>query len=616
MNIRTKLISLLALLFALLILLDIAIQKQVLMPSFAELERDDAKTSMTRIDNALESTLHNLEVNASDWGNWGELYQFLLGQNPAFVKQNVTEAALKTMQVNMVMIVDLTGKVIMSSARDLDSGAVIPLDFVEQKALPESFPWRKNLTQGEAVHGLISTNQGVMMLAGGPVLDGSGAGRLAGMSIQGRLLTTSQVRKIGEQAQARVSMTADRGSSAADRLIETSAMTQVYRSFPDIYGKPVLTLRVEVPRTITARGQRAVNYAAAYLVLAAVAALLLLVIVLNRVVLTPLRRVTNHAVGLGEGTDLTARLDLPGRDEVAVLAREFDRMLARLAESRRQLVDQSFQAGFAELAKGVLHNMGNALTPLSVRLSKLGERLRGAPAADVEFAAEELATEEPGSARYADLEQFVRLGCRELGAVLKDAKDSLEVIERQTAIVQSALSELMRSTRIEHVMESVQLPDLVSQTLDIVPDSCRQRLTVEADESLRRVGVVNVARTVLRLVLQNFIINAADAVRDAGRDKGVFRVAAEIVHDSGREQLHLQCADDGAGIEKANLERVFDKGFSTKSRETNYGIGLHWCANAVAALGGRIWAASDGPGCGAAMHLMLPLPTRTSQTSS
>jgi two-component system NtrC family sensor kinase len=52
---------------------------------------------------------------------------------------------------------------------------------------------------------------------------------------------------------------------------------------------------------------------------------------------------------------------------------------------------------------------------------------------------------------------------------------------------------------------------------------------------------------------------------------------------------------------------VFEKGFSTKPRETNQGIGLHWCANAINALGGRIWAASDGPGRGASMHLLVPL---------
>ena len=184
------------------------------------------------------------------------------------------------------------------------------------------------------------------------------------------------------------------------------------------------------------------------------------------------------------------------------------------------------------------------------------------------------------------------------------------MIQRQAQIVQTALSELMRSTRNEAVIESVRLPDLVSQTLEIVPDACRQRLVVDPEESLGKVGAVRVARTVLRLVLQNLIINAADAVRDAGRDKGVLKVGAEIVREHDRDQLHLHCKDDGVGIAKADLERVFDKGFSTKSRDTNYGIGLHWCANAIAALGGRIWAASEGPGLGASMHLMLPLAVR------
>jgi C4-dicarboxylate-specific signal transduction histidine kinase len=282
-------------------------------------------------------------------------------------------------------------------------------------------------------------------------------------------------------------------------------------------------------------------------------------------------------------------------------------MVASVAEGRRQLVDQSFHAGFAELARGVLHNLGNAMTPVGVRLATLEERLRAAPAADLELACSELATEKPGTARRADLEEFLRLGCRAMAAAVRDAQADVALVQRQAAIVQSALSELMRSTRNDHIVEAVRLPELVTQTLEIVPDACRQRLVVDADESLAKVGVVRVARMVLRLILQNLIINAADAVRDAGRTQGNLRVAAEIVRESDREQLHLHCRDNGVGIPKDNLQRVFEKGFSTKSRDTNYGIGLHWCANAVAALGGRIWAASEGPGLGASLHLILPL---------
>jgi signal transduction histidine kinase len=256
------------------------------------------------------------------------------------------------------------------------------------------------------------------------------------------------------------------------------------------------------------------------------------------------------------------------------------------------------------------------MTPLGVRLAKLGDRLRDAPDGEVEQAFAELKSDGATYARRADLEEFVRLACRELALVVRDAQGDVAVVQRQATIVQTALGELMRSAGSSPVIESVRLPELVAQTLEIVPDAARHRLTVDADESLRRIGAVQVARMVLRLILQNLIINAADAVRDAGRERGVLHVAAEIVADAGTEQLHLQCRDDGVGIAPDNLQRVFDKGFSTKSTATNHGIGLHWCANAIGALGGRIWAASDGLGRGASMHLMLPLPARAGRLNS
>jgi signal transduction histidine kinase len=317
-------------------------------------------------------------------------------------------------------------------------------------------------------------------------------------------------------------------------------------------------------------------------------------------------------VAIGEGKDLTTRLDFNSEDEIGVLAREFDRMVARVAESRRQLVDQSFQAGFAELAKGILHNLGNAMTPIGVRLSMLRERLRAAPTENVDEAVAELGSATVDATRRADLEEFVRLACKELAIAVKASEDDVAVMSRQAAIVQTALTEQMQGTRNEHVIEAVRLPELIAQSLEIVPDACRQRLVVDSEESLKKVGVVQVARTVLRLILQNLIINAADAVRESGKDKGILRVGAEIVREADVDQLHLHCTDNGIGIAATNLGRVFEKGFSTKSKATNYGIGLHWCANAIGALGGRLWAASEGPGRGASIHLMVPLGTRES----
>jgi sensor domain CHASE-containing protein len=619
MTIRLKVAAVVALLFAVLIAIGAVVQEYVLMPSFVALERDGARTSMTRIDYALDRTTERLKLNAEEWSNWAELYQFMQDFNAAFLGTYTTAEAMTPLKVNMLLLVDRAGKVVFAAARDLDTGAPLDLDLARRDALPGDFPWLANLESGTPAQGLVRTNHGVMMLAAAPIFNGSGGGRPLGMTLMGRLLTAEQLREIGTQAQATLAMLDEPpagAAAAAPSLVEAGDVTYVFRSYRDIYGRPLMTLRVEVPRAITAQGHAAIVYSTWYLVGAAIMILVLLLVVLNRVVLKRVTRVTRHAVAVGDGGDLSARLDFTGSDEIGRLAREFDRMVGRVAESRRQFADQSFQAGFAELAKGIMHNLGNAMTPLGVRLSLLPDRLRAAPVADVAAAAAELAgtagtagaAGDPVAAqRRADLAQFIRYGCEQIEAAIAEAHGDVAVMERQAAIVTATLAEQTASANHEQVLESVRLPELLAQTLEIVPDACRRRLIVEADDSLRAVGAVTVARTVLRLVLQNLIINAADAVDEAGLTQGALRLTADIESGDGGQQLHLQCQDNGAGIAPEHLKRVFEKGFSTKSRAKNHGIGLHWCANAIRSLGGRIWAVSDGPGRGASLHVMFPI---------
>ncbi len=314
MNIRVKVISLLALLFAALIGIEIGVQRQILMPSFAELEREDAKVSMKRIEFALDQSLDTLALTAADWGNWEDAYRYVQAPNDQFVRTNITPVALKQLQVNALMIVDLQGNVVLSSAKDLATGQTLDLDFAGRKSLPADLPWRRNLADGESARGLVSTNQGIMLIASAPVLNGSGSGTPLGSVIMGKLLTAHEVQMLGARAQAALSVLQGPGSTgegAAERVSETSDLTRVDRSFSDIYGKPVLALRVEVPRRITAQGRNAVAYATACLVGAAVLALLALLVVLNRVVLEPLARVTSHAVAIGEGSDLERAAESP-----------------------------------------------------------------------------------------------------------------------------------------------------------------------------------------------------------------------------------------------------------------------------------------------------------------
>jgi len=609
-NIRLKVIALIGAIFAILVWAEVLVERQVVMPSFAELERTDARTAMRRVNYALERTLHELAMLAADWGNWAELYRFAGDHNPEFVATNVSNFSMRQLNANALLIVDQDGHILHAYDMDLQTEEPLHLELTSLAELPPDFPWRRDLHATTPAPGLLHTKSGILMLAAAPVLNGKGQGPSRGMMIIGRLLSPEIVRDIGAQAQADLELLTAGAQSPAEELAEDENTTRIAQSFQDLYGRPIMRLQVAVPRSITARGRIAVSYASLCLLAAAIIVLLLLGMVLDRAILRPLALVTRHAVALGDDKDLTTRLNLRRRDEFGVLAREFDRMVDRVAESRTQLVDQSFEAGFAELARGVLHNIGNAMTPIGVRLATLTERLRAAPAEDSEQAVSELQAGSADPQRAADLEEFLRLASCEMAGTVRGAREDVALITRQTSIIQTTLTEQLRAARNEHVIEPVRLTELLAQSLEIVPDVCRRRLMVDTDESVRKLGVVRVARTVLRLILQNLIINAADAVRDAGKERGTLRLSAEIVREADRQQLHLQCVDDGVGIPADDLERVFEMGFTTKSPETNHGIGLHWCANAIGALGGRIWAASDGLGRGAALHLLVPLAVR------
>src|SRR6267143_3191879 len=418
-NIRAKVAALTAGIFLVLGIAEILVEKQVVMPSFAELERANARVAMRRINFALDQVIDRIAVSATDWGNWVDTYRFAHDHNPDFITTDITNVALRQLKVNVLLVVDPDGSVVASKSLDLKSDQPLGLDLAARKVLPLDFPWRANLRDARPARGLLLTNRGILMLAAAPVLDGNGGGPARGMMFMGRLLAASDVRSIGAQAQADLTLLAPGAIQGREQLIDGDAVTRVYRSFDDVYGRPVMTLRVDVPREVTLRGQAAVTYASVCLVGAAVVVLILLVSVLNRLILTPLAVVTRHAVALDEGKDLTGRLDLARTDEIGVLARELDRMVARVAESRTQLVDQSFQAGFAELAKGVLHNLGNAMTPIGVRLCGLRDRVRSAPADDAELAVAELTRDDVDPTRRADLEQFVRLACGELASTVK-----------------------------------------------------------------------------------------------------------------------------------------------------------------------------------------------------
>ena len=289
MKIRTKVIALLSAVFFILALVEWGVSRELLLPRFEAIELDNAHTAMRRIDFSLHQTLNELQVGTTDWGNWADTYQFILDRNTRYQQANLTETSLKQLHLTTLAFINLDGEVILSKSLDLASGQFLPQGPFAQGSLPPDFPWRDRLRTGRGSTGLIATDRGVLLAAVSPILNGFGQGPTHGLVLMGRLLSAAEIAEIGARAQTSVTLVATRAGTSPARSVprlkdpagpsETITMddttTQVSRVFNDIYGNPIMTLRVDVPRTITANARTTVNAAMAFTIGAAVAVLLI-----------------------------------------------------------------------------------------------------------------------------------------------------------------------------------------------------------------------------------------------------------------------------------------------------------------------------------------------------
>ena len=60
-----------------------------------KLEADLARTDMERARRAIERELDQLQTFSADWGNWLDTYQYMAGENPAFIEENMTPVTLE-----------------------------------------------------------------------------------------------------------------------------------------------------------------------------------------------------------------------------------------------------------------------------------------------------------------------------------------------------------------------------------------------------------------------------------------------------------------------------------------------------------------------------------------
>ena len=296
-TLRSKLVAAIGALLLALLLVEGGIVAFVLLPRFQRIETDDARAAMQRVDFGIQSALGELRAVAADWADWQETYQFLDDRNSDYVDRYLNSAAMGHLHQTLLAIIDGRGNLVWSQAIDPDGGGRLSVDLLARPQLPADFPWRDALRDAKAGAGLLATNQGVMLAAVAPVLDGRGHGPPRGLLLMARLLTEHELGMLARSAQVPVTVEAIRdpsgrfvrpapassGGAMVDRITISLERIQLARTYRDIYGNPVLTLSVEAPRAVSAGARAAVVSMVAVIVAGTFGLLFILLLFLGRV---------------------------------------------------------------------------------------------------------------------------------------------------------------------------------------------------------------------------------------------------------------------------------------------------------------------------------------------
>jgi sensor domain CHASE-containing protein len=620
MSLKYKVIIITLVTFLFSFAIDYGIQRLVIMPNFHELERAEASKNITRVIEAINRELQLVSMAVCDWAYWDPMYQFATDRNTEFLDSTLNETALQNAHVNLMNVYDAGHSLVWGKAMDLDSDASLDLGIFSAERLPDGHPLINVSDVESEVTGVIDTPHGPMLIAAKPILTNERKGPASGTFVMGRFLNEAAVRQIGEQTRLSLSvlpheavepvepMTRPAGHSLPQtpiRLEIANNLTVAKTTIGDLSGQPLLTIRVATPRVMEARGEAAMHFALLSIGGAGLLLIIVLLLMLHRTIIRPIGQLTAHAIRVGESDDLRIRLGFRRKDEIGALGREFDSMTDRLAEARRRLVDQSYHSGIAEMASGVLHNIGNAITPMNVRLATLREELNDAPTAEMEMALGELSSDATDPGRREDLTKFVELAGSELASLVTRMEGEISTIAQQVSHVQQILSDQERYSRATRVLEPVNMEVITREASAMLAPEMQRTMAIQVSPSVSQVGDVLASRVVLQQLVTNLLVNAAESILTSESREGRLVVTGEKVKLDGAPCAHIRFEDNGQGITSEDLKRMFERSFSTKNRGS--GLGLHWSANTVNALKGRLYAESEGPGKGLSMHLILPL---------
>ncbi|MCW8451243.1 sensor histidine kinase [Legionella quinlivanii] len=330
-------------------------------------------------------------------------------------------------------------------------------------------------------------------------------------------------------------------------------------------------------------------------------------IFLANIISKPIIKLSDFA-GKIDYDHLAPMLPIMTRDEIGELQSHLNEMVMKLDRAKTRLIETSRSAGVAEIATSILHNVGNVLNSVNTSVAMLSEAAQHSYVVQLPKLLSILEENQEHLDLYLKEDERGKL-------FIPYFKKLIEQLENEQLQMSEELNQLNNNlTHVNQVIdmqqssgqassqikETIELEELIEDILLLYANRLR-KASINVERQYGNISPIISVRTKIQQIIINLIKNAIDALILGEQQEKRLIIKVETTSPS------LACItirDNGIGIQKDDLTRIFSFGFTTKKE--GHGYGLHNCALLARELGGELRVQSKGSGQGSSFTLEIP----------
>ena len=351
MTLRLKSLLIIGGAIVILIAIIYTASRLIVLDGSLRLEAKNMRTNMAGVQDILDNDLANLSATVGDYAGWDDTYEFVIDRNQKYIQSNMVDEVFTGLNINYLLILNLQGKLVYAKGYDTVRQTVgsVPNDLCQN--ILEWIPTSRYDEPGFVAKGLVDLHHGLAMIAARPILTSNNKGPAHGLFVMIRMIKTTQILRWSQMA----SLSLDIWRRNNPRLVKAlggayqagdvmlvkpvnNERVAGYKYLKDLAGRDLFVLRIETDRDIFQQGRLINLYILLCLAVIGTAFIAIFLLLLEKLVLSRLTALSNDVSGVATSGDLSDRVSMSGRDELAGLAGSINGMLAALELSQEQLI--------------------------------------------------------------------------------------------------------------------------------------------------------------------------------------------------------------------------------------------------------------------------------------